>query len=241
LGTNSPGGFELIAYAVRTAGLKQGDKILDIGCGEGETMNELQERFGLRCTGIDKSAESVKKGKERYKDMDIAEGEADFLEFPIYSFDGVLLECVLSVTEMQTEVIHEAYCVLKNGGKLIVSDLCARASAKVDRPAASAANPDRDAKGSLCDGTNGGAIDPEKLIALCEEIGFTTLLYEDRTTDLDTFVIEKVMEHGSMEQYFASVVPEELLKETFCKASTKGGKLGYFLLIMEKPKKRTEH
>jgi SAM-dependent methyltransferase len=214
--------------------------MLEIGCGEGETLHELKERFGIRGSGVDKSAESVKRGKTRYPDADIREGDADFLEFPIRTFDGVLLECTLSVAAMQTEVIHEAYCVLKDGGKLIISDLFAKASEREEGTSEAGQGSAEDVNGSLCDGGAGGLIDREKLIALCEEIGFTELLWEDRTEDLKTFVAEKLMEHGSMEAYFASVVPEGAPTETFCKASGSGKKQGYFLLIMEKPKARVK-
>jgi ubiquinone/menaquinone biosynthesis C-methylase UbiE len=232
LGKNSPGGLELIAYAVRKAGLQEDSRILDIGCGEGETMAMLKERFNIQCSGIDKSAELVRRGRARCPGMDIREGEADFLEFPVRSFDGVLLECVLSVAEMQTEVIHEAYCVLTDGGKLIISDLFVR-----DTRSRISEGQDAGVRGSLCDTQAGGAIDPEKLARVCGEIGFRELLWEDRSEDLDVFVAETIMEYGSMEQYFSSVVPAGALKETFCRASETDKKPGYFLSIMEKPKK----
>jgi ubiquinone/menaquinone biosynthesis C-methylase UbiE len=235
LGKNSPGGFELIAYAVRKAGLKEDSRILDIGCGEGETMEMLKERFNIRCSGIDKSAELVNRGKTRYPDMDIREGEADFLEFPIRSFDGVLLECVLSVADMQTEVIHESYCVLKDGGKLIISDLFVKGVRPRRRE-----GQDDGACGSLCDAEVRGAIDPEKLVRVCEEIGFREMLWEDRSNDLNAFVAETIMQYGSMEEYFSSVVPEGMPAETFCGASETDKKIGYFLLIMEKPKKSVQ-
>jgi SAM-dependent methyltransferase len=233
LGKNSPGGLELIAHAVRKAALKESGKVLDIGCGEGETMEMLNQRFHIRCSGIDKSAELVERGKARYPDMDIREGAADFLEFPIRSFDGVLLECVLSVAEFQTEAIHEAYCVLKDGGKLIISDLFVKGV----RPRKIAERRADDVRGSLRDREDCGAIDIEKLANVCGAIGFQELLREDRSEDLKVFVAEKIMEHGSMEQYFASVVSGGMPAETFCRASETNKKLGYFLLIMEKPKR----
>jgi SAM-dependent methyltransferase len=241
LGKNSPGGFELIADAVQKSGLHTGDRILDVGCGEGETLNEIRRRFDMRCVGIDKSAEAIKRGKERFFDIDIREGEADFLEFPIYSFEGVILECVLSVTEMQTEVIHEAYCVLKNGGKLIISDLFERGSSEIEGRSEHVKKDARNRNHSLESGSGTGMLDLAQLIALCEEIGFTTILCEDRSEDLDIFVIEKIMEYGSMDQYFASVIPKDVPKEAFCRALAGDAKPGYFLLIMEKPKSQTEH
>jgi ubiquinone/menaquinone biosynthesis C-methylase UbiE len=241
LGKNSPGGFELIAYAVQKSGLNKGGRILDVGCGAGETLHEIKERFNMHCVGIDKSDEAVKRGKEQYPDIDIRKGEADFIEFPSYSFEGVILECILSVTEMRAEVIHEAYCVLKNGGKLIVSDLFERGSSQIEGRPEHMKGDAKNKNNSPGNGPDAGMINPAQLIALCEEIGFTKILWEDRSEDLDTFVIEKIMEYGSMDQYFASVIPKDVPKEAFCRTLAEDAKPGYFLLIMEKPKSQMGH
>ncbi|MDR2156634.1 MAG: methyltransferase domain-containing protein [Clostridiales Family XIII bacterium] len=243
MGKNSPGGFAFTAYAVRRAGLKQNDRMLEIGCGEGETLRELKARFGVRGIGIDRSAALIESGRARYPDADIREGDADVLEFPPHSFDGVLIECVLSAASMQPEVLREVHCVLKNGGKLIISDLCARESAQ-KQPTAARANVAENggmARGSFENGSGGGLVDPQKLLNVCEALGFVEILWEDRTKDLDAFVIEKIMEHGSLERYYASITAAGVPKEAFCKASPKAGPLGYFLLILEKSEKPTIH
>jgi SAM-dependent methyltransferase len=121
-----PGGYDIVAEAVREAGLDPGARLLDVGCGEGETLTFLRESFEIEGLGIDRSAELIRRGQARDASLDIREGEADFLDFESRSFDAVLMECVLSLVEMRTEALHEAWCILKPGGKLIITDLCYR-------------------------------------------------------------------------------------------------------------------
>jgi ubiquinone/menaquinone biosynthesis C-methylase UbiE len=230
LGNISPGGTKLISEAIEAVGLKRGDKVLDIGCGEGETLEYLQDNFGVRCIGIDKSVTQIQKGKGRNPQLDLREGAADFLEFSSLTFNAVIMECILSVTEMKTEVIHEAYCVLKAGGKLIIADLCKR-----DEAAARSEGTERES--SIATENDDGTVNVGKLINACNELGFKQLLWEDKSKDLDVFMIEKIMAYGSMEKYFDTIIPDGETKDSFCRASAGAGKLGYFLLIMEKPKK----
>jgi SAM-dependent methyltransferase len=56
--------------------------------------------------------------------LDIKFGDGEFLDdYPSYSFNGVMMECVLSLINLPDEALHEVYCVLKKGGKLFISDL----------------------------------------------------------------------------------------------------------------------
>jgi ubiquinone/menaquinone biosynthesis C-methylase UbiE len=210
--------------AFQSAGLKRGCRILDIGCGEGGSLEHLRACFGARGVGIDRSATLIEKGKAAYKELDLRVGDADFLEFPSCSFDAVIAECVLSLSEMQIEVVHEAYCVLKPGGKLIVADLCERGAISEKRNVNS----------------REGVIDPIQLEKVCAEIGFEKIYIEDRTKDLDAFAVDILFEYGSFEEYYKSTIAPDQGLNALCRASVTDGKLGYFLLIMEKPKPKTD-
>ena len=48
-----PGNFDITKSAAEAAGFKKGDKILDVGCGRGETMRFLTDEYGLDCIGVD--------------------------------------------------------------------------------------------------------------------------------------------------------------------------------------------
>jgi SAM-dependent methyltransferase len=217
-----PSGFDIIEQAALTASLKAGKAVLDVGCGEGESLSWLRERFGVCGVGIDKSEEMIRRGKERDATLDLRVGEADFLEFPSRSFDAVLMECVLSLVERQTEALHEAWCVLKPGGVLILSDLCFRPK--------QAAESGAEQELLAAD----GIFHVDALIRACETLGFTCLMRQDKSKELDAFVAEKIFEYGSLQAYFAAILPEGEDPACYCKADMQSRKPGYFLLVMEK-------
>lgn len=102
--TRHPGGLRLTARAVRLASLGKGARILDVGCGDGDTVRYLQEQ-GFYAKGIDHSAEK--------------------LPFESEGFDCVTLECVLSILEDAGAALREARRVLRSNGRLLVSDVFA--------------------------------------------------------------------------------------------------------------------
>ena len=69
MGLCRPGGLELTEYALKKAGIKPGNKILDIGCGDGTAAAFIKEKFGCEVIGIDNDEEAVKKAKEAGKSI----------------------------------------------------------------------------------------------------------------------------------------------------------------------------
>lgn len=119
-----PSEFRITDEAIKKWKLKKGSSVLDIGCGQGETVEYLGKEYGFKATGIDFSKEMIARGLARSPKLKIQFGDGEFLEdFSSYSFDGVMMECSLSLIYLPDEALHEAYCVLKKGGKLFISDL----------------------------------------------------------------------------------------------------------------------
>lgn len=106
--TRHPGGAPLTERAVRLARLPEGARILDIGCGDGDTVSLLRRR-GFDARGIDESAEN--------------------LPFGASEFDCAMFECVLSALDDPLSALREARRVLVPGGQLIISDMYARQGA----------------------------------------------------------------------------------------------------------------
>jgi ubiquinone/menaquinone biosynthesis C-methylase UbiE len=246
MGCFSPGNFDLIKEAVERCAFPEGARILDAGCGAGDTVAFLEETYGLRCTGVDRSDALLRRGRERRPGLDLRRGEMELLDFPSLEFDGVILECALSLSPLQLEALHEAWCVLKKGGKLIVADLFRRNPdpAEVARARAAAADArrrphekgdcdrDRDAPSEYC---LSGAFVLESLREAFEEVGFETLFWGDRTDFLRAFAAEKVFDYGSLEAFWQSVLPPGAKDGDICRASAFAAKdLGYFLTVLKK-------
>lgn len=217
----------VIEEGVLAAGLKQGDKLLDIGCGEGGTLSMLQDRFGLSVVGVDAHEEMVRRAKNRNEGLDVRQGAAESLEFDSCSFDAALMECTFSLFDRQDEAMMEAMRVLKPGGNLILTDLCRRPQRLSD-------NYERE-DALFGRGRTGDIPHVGEFIKAWEEQGFCSILFMDKTKELDEYFVEKVWEHGSIDAYLDHVTPEGVGREHVCKFDIAGEKPGYFLMIMEKP------
>ena len=117
-----PGGFEVTDKALEKANYKMGSRILDIGCGEGDTVDYLN-KMGLKAEGIDINLAKIDTAKKTFPGIEVKFGDGTFLDdYMSYTFDGVMMECTLSAMPQPDEALHEAYCVLKKGGRLIITD-----------------------------------------------------------------------------------------------------------------------
>lgn len=229
-----PGEFHITDRALELASFKEGSRLLDIGCGEGDTVAHLGE-LGMKAEGIDMSLSMISAAKEKHPGIDVKFGDGEFLDdYSSFTFDGVLMECVLSLINIPDEALHEAYCVLKKGGRLIISDLYYKApdpkqmeAVRTEAQRLSRAprkegdcqeHPER-----LVDFRFEGAFYAEPLKKQLENIGYRVKAFEDRSADLDNFVVQYLMDGGK---------PEDLM--TNVKFSGKQ-KIGYFLLVAEKP------
>ena len=224
-----------------------GARILELGCGEGDALAMLEKTYGVRGTGIDGSDALLRRGRERHPELDLRRGEMEMPDFPSFEFDGVILECALSLSPLQLEVLHEAWCVLKRGGKLILADLyrinpdpvaVARAREEAEeirrRPHAEGdCERDRNAPSPYC---LAGVFVMDSLREAFAEIGFETLFWGDKTEMLRTFAAEKIFAHGSWEAFWQAVLPPGADASRFCRAAAHEAKdLGYFLTVLRKP------
>jgi ubiquinone/menaquinone biosynthesis C-methylase UbiE len=211
MGCISPGNFDLIKEAMDLCDFPKGARILDAGCGEGDTLAFLEDAYGVTCTGIDRSSEIIQRGREKHPLLDLREGEMEFLDFPSLEFDGVVMECALSLSSMRLEALHEAWCVLKKGGKLIITDLYAPSGHGLP-----------------------GAFAAESLFADFDELGFERLLWSDKTPVLHAFAAEKVFEYGSLAAFWEATLPPGAAESDFCRAPASAKELGYFLAVLKK-------
>lgn len=127
-GKKIPSSLEL--YPIIYNYLREGHKILDIGCGFGKISLELASR-GYLVTGIDLNAEAVRLAEVAAKNLDPDKkierkaefkiGNASALPFRESSFDTAIMQAFLTtVPDLQerARIIQEVFRVLKPGGYL---------------------------------------------------------------------------------------------------------------------------
>jgi ubiquinone/menaquinone biosynthesis C-methylase UbiE len=103
----------------------QGLRVLEVGCGQGSTLNYLP-KFGAFVHGIDASETSLAQARAGARELshldqiELSVGDAEHLNFPNESFDAVVSIGVLHHTQDTLGGIREIYRVLKPGGFAVV-------------------------------------------------------------------------------------------------------------------------
>ncbi len=107
---------KLINYLIKRFKLEKKQKILELGCGRGEFLNEFEE-FGLDAHGVDIS-DYCKKffPKLKFKKTDMANEK---LPFEDNFFDIIYSKSIIEHFYYPDKVFKEAYRVLKPGGLII--------------------------------------------------------------------------------------------------------------------------
>ena len=104
--------------------LQKGSKILDLGCGTGELLKILEDRFPLsELTGIDLTEEMLAVAKQKLSDnVELLLGSATSLPFDSKSFDWVIMSNVIGHLSDKKTALKETHRVLKNPGKIVITD-----------------------------------------------------------------------------------------------------------------------
>jgi SAM-dependent methyltransferase len=111
------------------AGVRAGQRVLDVGCGPGALTTELVARVGARAvSAVDPSEPFVAAARERHPGIEVFHASAEDLPFPALTFDAALAQLVVhfmadpnrGLSEMARVTRHEgvvAACVWDHGGQ----------------------------------------------------------------------------------------------------------------------------
>jgi ubiquinone/menaquinone biosynthesis C-methylase UbiE len=103
---------------LETAGLKTGDRVLDVACGAGYVAAAARDR-GAEAVGVDFSAVQVRLAEQSYPGIRFVEGDAEALPFIGAEFDVVFNAFGLPHVPNPEVATAEAYRVLKPGGRFV--------------------------------------------------------------------------------------------------------------------------
>lgn len=112
------------------ASIKEGDIVLDLGSGAGFDCFLAAKKVGKsgKVLGVDFSEEMINKARENAKNWESENVEfrfGDIEELPIGdgSIDIIISNCVINLAPDKSKVFAESHRVLKNGGKMYLSDI----------------------------------------------------------------------------------------------------------------------
>lgn len=129
---NSPISEAKMAEYIEALGLRAGQRVLDIGCGCGEVLIRLNERFQIQGTGIDTSTDHIAEAKRRAKGR-VTESAVRFVEADAQSFsvdlESLDLAMCLGAThafgmgsDVYLHAIERIISLVIPGGLVLVAD-----------------------------------------------------------------------------------------------------------------------
>ena len=187
---------------VKEACLSEGEVVLDLGSGGGIDVFLAAHKVGPtgKAIGIDFSEEMVKKARENaekigLKNVEFNQGELEDMPVDDFSVDVIISNCVINLSTDKDKVAHEAFRVLKKGGRLVVSDKVARG----DMP--------RHIKNNLSmwGGCIAGAVTEKEYTSLLTRAGFSHVTVEE-IAPVDPWYLSRPKDATDIETTKAEIV-----------------------------------
>jgi len=119
-----------VGHPVKYAELREGEVVLDLGCGAGIDTLLAAKAVGPtgRAIGLDMTSEMVERARNNAREagrdnVEILQGLIEEIPLPDASVDVVLSNGVLNLSTRKSRVLAEASRVLRSGGRIVIADL----------------------------------------------------------------------------------------------------------------------
>jgi SAM-dependent methyltransferase len=185
------------------ASLKPGETVLDLGSGGGFDSFLAAKAVGEKghVIGVDMTPEMIGKARENINKTDLNNvefrlGEIEKLPLSSNSVDVIISNCVINLSPEKDKVYKEAFRVLKEGGRLAITDVVTTA------PLPEEVKNDM----ALYAGCVSGAAEIEDLKSMLEEAGFKDIRVESQ--DKKREVISEYVPGSKIEDYIVSATIE---------------------------------
>ncbi|SDM68544.1 class I SAM-dependent methyltransferase [Sediminibacillus halophilus] len=111
---------------LNTLEINKQSNVLDAGCGTGQTIAYIAQKYGCTVYGIDQHEEMIQEARKRIAGISspvkVFKGNIEELPFEENSFDLVLSESVTAFTQIQ-KALKEYRRVLKPNGTLVMNEV----------------------------------------------------------------------------------------------------------------------
>ncbi len=204
LGCGNPGAI---------ADLKKGEVVLDLGCGAGFDVFLAARKVGDKgkVIGVDMTEAMIEKAQANAVDNNIENvefilGEIEDLPLEDNSVDVIISNCVINLSPAKEKVFAEAKRVLKDGGRIAISDIL-----KVEEfPEEVKANLDNY---SSC---VTGSIEKKNLISILENLEFKNIEVERKNYSDD--IVEDWISGVNINNYIYSayIRAEKIFEKNCC-------------------------
>ncbi len=166
---------------VQDAGLTQGEILVDLGSGSGTECFQAAEKVGPegKVIGVDMTREMITLANESrpkvaeklgYDNTEFRHGFLEDLPLEDQSADVIISNCVINLSPDKRQTLHEAFRILKPGGRLVVSDIVS------DNPVPPEIKNNPKLRGECL----GGAFTLEDLMGMLSSAGFSTVKLRKR-------------------------------------------------------------
>lgn len=115
---------------VALSNIQEGDVVLDLGSGAGFDAFLAAKKVGEsgKVIGVDFTEDMIERSRELadkygFKNVEFRLGDIENLPFENESVDVIISNCVINLAPDKLKVFKEAYRVLKNDGRMYVSDI----------------------------------------------------------------------------------------------------------------------